>query len=204
MKILAIGAHPDDIEYGCGGTLLKYKNSGHKLYLLILTGGEKSGGSIIRQNEQNNAARFIGVKKIIWGGFRDTELVANRELISKIDSVMSKIQPDEVYVNYPDDAHQDHRACAECTITACRYQKRVLLYEDYTTRNFEPNVFVDIGDVLVEKAKLLGLHQSQVSKSYPTGLDMLESVKSIASFRGFQGKVKYAEGFVALRYMVEI
>lgn len=204
MNILAIGAHPDDIEYGCGGTLLKYKKSGHKIYLFVLTGGEQSGGEIIRKKEQKRAAELLGTPEVIWGSFKDTELSMGRELLSRMDSVIAEVKPDEIYVNYPDDAHQDHRVCAECTITACRYQKRVLLYEDYTTRNFEPNIFVDIKDVLNEKVKLLSCHHSQVNKAYPTGLDMLESVRSIASFRGFQGKVKYAEGFVALRYMLEI
>ncbi len=204
MNILAIGAHPDDIEYGCGGTLLKYKKKGEKIYLFVLTGGEESGGSAIRKKEQEKVAELLGRIELIWGGFRDTELPVGRKLIAKIDSVIAKIQPDEIYVNYPDDAHQDHRVCAECTITACRYEKRVLLYEDYTTRNFEPNIFIDIKDVIDEKVRLLAQHHSQVSKGYPTGLDMLESVKAIASFRGFQGKMKYAEGFVALRYMIEI
>jgi LmbE family N-acetylglucosaminyl deacetylase len=204
MRILAIGAHPDDIEYGCGGTLFKYRKMGHKVFLLVLTGGEQSGDRDVRKKEQERAASLLRADELVWGGFADTKLPGGSELISTIDSVISRVRPDEVYVNYPDDAHQDHRVCAECTITACRYAKKVLLYEDYTARNFEPNIFVDIGDVLDMKINLVGLHQSQVSKAYPTGLDMLEGVRAVASFRGFQGKMKYAEGFVALRYMLDI
>jgi LmbE family N-acetylglucosaminyl deacetylase len=64
----------------------------------------------------------------------------------------------------------------------------VFFYEDYTSNNFEPDIFVDIGDVLEEKQKLIQIYASQVAKAYPTKLDMVESVKAIANFRGFQGK----------------
>ena len=77
---------------------------------------------------------------------------------------------------------------ARCVISATRYITRVLFYEDYTSGNFEPDVFVDIGDVLEKKIALLQAHRSQVTKSYPTNLDIIESVKAIANFRGFQGK----------------
>ncbi len=205
MVVLAIGAHPDDIEYGCGGSLLKHKFlHNHKVYLLVITRGEMSGGAEVRTREQEDAARFLKADGLFWGGFKDTEIPEGKPLIEKIDEIISKVKPDLIYVNYPDDAHQDHRAVANATIAACRYSKRVLFYEDYTTRNFEPNVFVDIADVLDKKIELLKIHRSQVEKPYPTGLDMLESVHSIASFRGFQGKVKYAEGFVALRYLLPI
>ncbi len=202
MNVLAVGAHPDDIEYGCGGTLLRHKNHKDRIYLFVLTGGEESGGYELREKEQKMAAEFLEVKEIFWGGFKDTELPVGSKLISRIDEIIKKTSPDVIYVNYPDDAHQDHRACSECTITAARYIKKVLFYEDYTTRNFEPSVFVDIGNVLKDKVKLLSFHRSQVERTYPTGLDMLESVRSIASFRGFQAKTKYAEGFASLRYMI--
>ncbi|MDI6839370.1 MAG: PIG-L deacetylase family protein [bacterium] len=204
MNILAIGAHPDDIEYGCGGTLLKYRDRGDKIYLLVLTFGELGGDSNIRKIEQEKAAKVLRTKKLFWGQFKDTKIPTGRALISKLDSVIKEVEPDEVYVNYYKDDHQDHRACSECVIAAARYVKRVLFYEDYTSQNFEPNIFVNIEDILEEKIKLLGIHKSQVKRSYPTGLDMLEAVRSIASYRGFQGKIKYAEGFISFRYAIEI
>ena len=69
---------------------------------------------------------------------------------------------------------------------------------------FEPDIFVDIGDVLEEKQKLIQIYSSQVVKTYPTKLDMIESVRATANFRGFQGKVKYAEGFKAFRFLRDI
>ena len=146
----------------------------------------------------------MGVKKIFWAGYKDTELPNERIIISDIDSVISEINPNEVYVNYIDDIHQDHRTLAECTLAATRYVRRVFFYEDYTSVKFEPDIFVDIGDVLEEKQKLIQIYSSQVVKTYPTKLDMIESVRATANFRGFQGKVKYAEGFKAFRFLRDI
>lgn len=204
MNILAIGAHPDDIEYGCGGTLIKYARKNHNVYLLVMTGGELGADVSVRKKEQEKAAQLLSAKRIFWGGFRDTHLSQSKEIISFVEKIIKQINPEEVYVNYFEDTHQDHRALAYCVISATRYIKNVLFYEDYTTCDFEPNIFVDIEDVLEKKIDLLRTHHSQVSKSYPTNLDIIESVKAIANFRGFQGKVKYAEGFKTLRFLKEI
>lgn len=204
MRILALGAHPDDIEYGCGGTFIKFARRGEEIYFMVLTKGEFGGDAEVRQKEQEEAMKFMGVKKIFWAGYKDTELPNERIIISDIDSVISEINPREVYVNYIDDIHQDHRTLAECTLAATRYVRRVFFYEDYTSVNFEPDIFVDIENVVEEKQELIKIYSSQVVKVYPTKLDMVESVKAIANFRGFQGKVKYAEGFKAFRYLRDV
>ena len=204
MNILALGAHPDDIEYGCGGTFLKFARRGENIYFMVLTKGEFGGDPGIRVKEQEEASKLLGVKKIFWGEYVDTELPNERIIITRIDKVIEEVNPDEVYVNFIDDIHQDHRTLAECTLAATRYVKRVFFYEDYTSNNFEPDIFVDIGDVLEEKQKLIQVYSSQVSKVYPTKLDMVESVRATANFRGFQGKIKYAEGFKAFRFLRDV
>jgi len=204
LNILALGAHPDDIEYGCGGTFLKFAKKGENIYFMVLTKGEFGGDPKVREKEQEEAMKLLGVKKIFWGGCMDTELPNERIIITRIDKVIEEVNPDEVYVNFIDDIHQDHRTLAECTLAATRYVKRVFFYEDYTSNNFEPDIFVDIGDVLKEKQRLIQVFSSQVAKAYPTKLDMVESVKATANFRGFQGKVKYAEGFKAFRFLRDV
>jgi len=204
VNILALGAHPDDIEYGCGGTFLKFARQGVNIYFMVLTKGEFGGDPGVRQKEQEEAMKLLGVKKIYWGGCVDTELPNERIIITKIDEVIEEVKPDEVYVNYLEDIHQDHRALAECALAATRYVKRVFFYEDYTSINFEPDIFVDIENVLDEKQKLIQVYASQVAKSYPTKLDMAESIRAIANFRGFQGKVKYAEGFKSFRFLRDV
>jgi len=204
MNILAIGAHPDDIEFGCGGTLLKYNASGHNIFCLILTKGNFGGDPAVRAKEQKAAADFIGARDIFWGGYNDTELVGDRETIQKIEEVVQKVSPDVAFLNYSDDVHQDHRAAALAGISATRYVKEVLFYEVPTTQHFEPNIFVDIMDTLEKKMNLLKLHASQVDRTRIENLTILESARSCANFRGFQGRVKFAEGFNALRVLRKI
>lgn len=204
MNILAIGAHPDDIEIGCGGTLTKYAASGHKVHLLVLSDGSFGGEADVRRQEQLKAMNIMGAKNVFWGGLMDTEIVNNRELILKMDDIIHKVRPDVVFLNYNQDIHQDHRSASLAGISATRYVKEVLYYEVPTTHHFEPDVFVDIQDVLDKKLRLLGAHASQVKKTRVKNQTIIESARSCANFRGFQGRVKYAEGFMALRMIREI
>lgn len=171
---------------------------------MVLTRGEFGGDPKIRQKEQEEAIKRLAVKKVFWGGYVDTELPSERIIITQIDKIIEQVNPEEVYVNYIEDIHQDHRLLAECALAATRYVRKVLFYEDYTSINFEPDMFVDIEDVLEEKQRLIQVYASQVKKTYPTRLDMVESVKATANFRGFQGKVKYAEGFKAFRFLRDV
>jgi len=204
MNILAIGAHPDDIEFGCGGTLLKYSKVGAKIYLLILTAGEIGGSAKIRKKEQEKAAKLLGVQKIFWGGFSDTKIPESKELIDTIEDTINKVRPELVFLNFFNDIHQDHRIVATCAIAATRYIKKVLFYEVPTSHNFEPDVFVDITKILKEKLVLLKVHASQIDKTRVPELTILEGAKSCANFRGFQARVKYAEGFKPVRLSLDI
>jgi len=201
MNVLAFGAHPDDIELGCGGTLLKHRKAGHDVYLCVMSDGREAGDPGVRQKEQQEAANRLQAKELIWGNFSDTKFDVNMETISFIEKIVSKVRPYEIYTNYHDDSHQDHRALAQCVISATRYNKRVLFYEDYTSQGFQPDIFVDIEDVLEEKINVMEAFQSQVNRRGPAAMMMLEGIKAIANFRGFQAKVKYAEGFKAVRYL---
>ncbi len=201
MNVLAFGAHPDDIELGCGGTLLKHQKAGHNVYVCVMCDGQAAGDPAIRKVEQEEAAKRLGAKELIWGNFVDTKLEVDREAIQFIENVVRKVEPYEIYVNYYDDTHQDHRKLAQCVVAATRYNKRVLYYEDYTSQGFQPDIFVDIEDVLEDKIHVMEAFKSQVSREGPAGLMLLEGIKAIANFRGFQAKVKYAEGFKAVRYL---
>ena len=180
MNVLAIGAHPDDIEFGCGGTLIKYAQQGHKIYLLVLTGGESGGDASKRQIEQEKAAKIIGARKLLWGKCRDTEVQINQGLIQKIENIVKKIKPSIIFVHYFDDTHQDHRHLSNCSITATRYIKNVLFYEGPTTQNFNPAVFVDIDKQVKRKLKALNAHNSQVAKTNIEGLSITDIARSSA------------------------
>ncbi|MDP2943619.1 MAG: PIG-L deacetylase family protein [Candidatus Omnitrophota bacterium] len=204
MNILAIGAHPDDIEFGCGGALIKYSGAGHKIYLLILSKGEAGGNSATRRKEQEKAAKLLKAKKIYWGDFPDAMIPEGQPLISFIEDILDKINPDIVFTCYPDDVHQDHRNVGKATLSAARFMKNILYYELPTSQGFEPDLFIDIRDSLKMKLDLLKSHRSQINKTPNHNSNILETVKSWANFRGTQATVKYAEGFKSHRLLLKI
>ena len=205
MNILAIGAHPDDIEIGCGGTLAKYASYGHNIYLFIATDGNAGGIGKVRKVEQEKAAGILKVKKLFWGGYIDTELEIHKETIMKVEEIITITQPDIIFVNFPDDTHQDHRHIADITNSATRYIRNVLFYETPTTQNFQPNVFVDIGKKFLKiKMESLKAHSSQIDRTNIAGVSILELAQSAAHFRGVQARVAYAEAFQSLRLFINI
>lgn len=204
MNILAIGAHPDDIEYGCAGTLIKYVERGHRIFLLVLTKGEEGGEGELRQQEQEAAAEIMSVQEIFWGGYHDTQIPLGKELIDLIEGVISQVDPDLILVNYGDDTHQDHRILTRATMSATRYVRNVLFFEVPTTQNFNPQIFVDISDTLERKFQVLEAHASQAMKTNIEDMYILELARANATFRGIQGRVKFAEAFAPLRLFINI
>lgn len=204
MNILAIGAHPDDIEFGCGGTLIKYARKGHDTYLFVLTEGGKGGDASERRREQEEAAKLLGAQQLFWGGYQDTEVPLDRDLIQKVEGLLHQIRPDLILVHFGDDTHQDHRHISISLVTASRYTRNVLFYEGPTTANFSPSVFVDIDAVLDQKLAALKAHGSQVVKTGVEGLSIVDLACAAAHFRGIQGRVRNAEGFVPLRLFINV
>jgi len=203
MNILGIGAHPDDLEFGCGGFFCKLAKKGHKLSLFVVTGGEVGGDTGIRKSEQERSARLLGAG-LLWGGFGDTEVRVGRELIQVLERALEKTKPDLVFVNYHDDTHQDHRNVSKAAVTAARYARNLVFYEVPTTLNFVPTVFSDIGSVISDKVRLLKCHRSQVYKTRVKDLSIIETARSTAVFRGYQDRVKYAEGFAPQRLLLDM
>ena len=204
VNILAIGAHPDDIEFGCGGALIKYTQKGHRLFLLVMTGGGLGGSSTVRRQEQADSGKILGTEKIFWGDYEDSHLIVDAGLIGKIEAVIAEVKPDFIFCNFPDDTHQDHRHLAQAIMSATRYIRNVLFYEGPTTQNFNPQVFVDISDTLDKKVEALQAHHSQVMKTNIEDLSIVEVARSSANFRGIQGRVKFAEAFHSLRLFINI
>ena len=204
MRILALGCHPDDIEFGCGGTLIKYAGAGHEVCLMVMTEGRAGGDSEVRRTEQETSAEILGCTRLFWGGYRDTELPLDRKLIQKVEEIIYEVDPDFIFVHYFDDTHQDHRNLANSTITATRYTRNVLFYEGPTTNNFTPTVFVDIKEEEEDKIAALEAHASQVKKTNIGDLSIVEVVHAASLFRGTQARVKSAEGFLPLRLFINI
>lgn len=215
MRILAIGAHPDDIELGCGATLALFKRKGHEVYLLVLTKGEASGDPKVRKNECEASAQSIGADKLFFGNLQDTKITDGIETILEIERFINQINPDVIFAHSYKDGHQDHRNVGMAALSAARNSKKVLLYESPAAlREFLPQLFVDVTSTFDIKLKALEAFGSQVSKVYFRGNNIdhkrakfplvSNAAEGLARYRGFQAGVSLAEAFEVGKFLLEI
>lgn len=217
--MLAIGAHPDDVELGAGGAIYKHCKEGDIVHVLIMSRGERGvpddklpedGKALeegakaevkskMRELETRKALAILGVanENIEVLGCPDIGVQCTRELIEKIQSEIVRLEPDVVYTHYFEEQHIDHVSTCLATLHATRRTKTIILYESPSTRpSFSPVYFVDISDCIAKKIEALKEHKSQAGKEY---MDE-EAMKAKARFRGSQAKINgYAEAFVIYR-----
>ena len=166
MNILAIGSHPDDIELGCVGTLFMHKKIGDKIFLLIITNGEKGGNPKHRIKEAKKSAKMIGAEIIVLD-FPDGEIKEDVFLIKSIEKHIKSNKIDVLYTHSRNDRHQDHRKVAVASQIAMRYVKECYSYETpLTPTSFMPKMFVDITKVFKKKMACVNCHISQATKYY--------------------------------------
>ncbi|MDG6921722.1 MAG: PIG-L family deacetylase [Nitrososphaerota archaeon] len=204
MKILAIGAHPDDIELGCGGTLLKAVKEGHSVYMLTMTRGSASGNPAQRTNELMQSAKFIGAKDLRIDNLEDTRLSSDTDaLIRHIEEYVDEVDPDLIFTHSGGDAHHDHRSVAAATLEAARFYSNILSYEIPLTKDFNPVVYYDISDVIEKKVELIRLFWSQSSKLYLQA----NAIRSLSEYRALQSRlnatISHVEAFEALRLCLD-
>ena len=199
MNILAIGAHPDDIELGCGGLLIKAARQGHDVFMYTLTRGAASGSPEQRTRELMQSARFIGAKALWIDNFEDTKLVQSSELINHIEFFINKADPDVIITHSLGDVHHDHKAVAASTIEAGRFIPNIMSYEIPLTKDFKPQVYYDISDVVDDKVELIKIFWSQQSKLYLKA----NAIKGLAEYRALQSRlntsINYVEAFEVLK-----
>ena len=203
--VLAVGAHPDDLELGCGGTLALHKLNGDKVYLLVLTKGEASGDVEARERECRRAAEILGVDRLFFGELRDTRVHDGRETIDVIENVIDEVDPDIIYAPTPKDTHQDHRNTGHATMSAGRRCKMILLYEGASTqRDFYPQVFVDIEKTFEMKKKAIGVFGSQLGNQRGGYTRAVQGIEGLARLRGYQAGLNVAEAFEVGRFIFEV
>jgi LmbE family N-acetylglucosaminyl deacetylase len=200
VNVLAIGAHPDDIELGCGGALLRHVARGDHVTMLVMTTGQRGVTTSSRVFEQQDAARVLGAS-LRWGNFEDGSIPRGASAIAAIDEAILGTDAQILYTHAPRDSHQDHRAVAVASLSAARRMRAVLYYETPSTQRFEPTVYVDIADVLDDKIRALCSHESQVMRDGSVNLEALEAT---ARFRGSQGRIKHAEAFESPRLLWDL
>jgi LmbE family N-acetylglucosaminyl deacetylase/CheY-like chemotaxis protein len=162
--VLAIGAHPDDVEIGCGGILLRHAALGDTVNVLTLTGGEVGGNLDERLEESRRAAQLMSAR-LFHADLPDTSLSVSDggATIGAIERVIEQTEPTVVYTHSRHDVHQDHRNVHDATLVAARRVPRIYCYQaPSATIDFHPMRFVAIDEWLEGKLEVIGRYSSQV------------------------------------------
>ena len=195
MRILAIAAHPDDVEIGCYATLKQYKQKGYDLTYLVLTCGGDAGDVIVRKGEQLKAAWELEAK-VIFSDLQSAYLSndSGRATIKAIENAIKEVNPDIIFSHSDHDTHQDHRLVNMATRSACRFfSGELLFYEGHSSlKTFSPNIVYKIDDFFEDKLRVIRFFDSQASRFYMNP----KVLEGIAIFRAAQfGFIGKAEAF---------
>lgn len=192
--VLAVGAHPDDVELGAAAFLLKLKASGARVYALTLSRGEVGAPARAeRQQEARQAAAFMDLDGAWMLDFPDTHMGDQvPALRAAIEEKIREVGATMVLTHTDVDVHGDHRAVNAATREAARRVPTVLAYEDVSTsQSFVPNYYVDVTTFIGDHLRAVAFHRSQADKTY---MDP-EALRGRAAHRGMQVGVPYALAF---------
>lgn len=205
-KVLVIGAHPDDPETMCGGTILKLREMGVDVVAVYLTSGEAGikGKSheesrTIRRTEAQNACAVLGARAIFLTQI-DGNAEINKTRYAEMKALIEAEKPDMVITHWPIDSHRDHRVCAVLVYDAwrqTRYSFDLYYGEVMTglqTQNFSPTLWVDITDTHDKKVEAYRQHLSQDIDAVQVYHDAMEIL------RGMECHAKYGEAFIKQNY----
>ena len=197
MNIVAIGAHPDDVELGVGGSVALHRQQGDTVRFLVLTKGGELSECSQREREARAAAEILDVDEIRFMGYEDTNVPYDGKLIKQINDQLTAAEADRVYIHTEEDTHQDHRHAALASVAATRNIDEVLAFESPSTRSsFAPQYYNALPEgVLEQKIESIRAHESQREKKYLEA----EAMKGLARFRGRQANTRYAESFHVIR-----
>ncbi len=194
--VLAIGSHPDDVEIGCGGVLLRHSGVGHDVHLLTLTSGEAGGDAAVRAAEAERAAEVMAAELHMLD-LDDTAISETAATVRAISEVIDRIRPTTIYTHSACDVHQDHRAAHNATLVAARRAPRVYAYQTpSTTVEFRPNRFISVDDVLERKLEAIGAFESQTAIRAYLAPDLLTAT---ARYWGRFATSRYAEPLEVVR-----
>jgi len=207
MNILAIGAHFDDIELGCGGTLAKHVANGDKVYAYVATvsGFMNAENQVVRGNEiaieeGRNAMEILGVE-LTCGYFRTLEIEFTESLNSQIIRIVEDKRIEKVYTHWVGDIHHDHQAVARASLHSCRHVTRMLMYRSnwyHSNLDFRGAFYVDITNYLDKKIESIRAHKSENER---TNEKWISFFNNEAENAGQRIGVKYAEVFELVKWL---
>lgn len=208
MNVLAIGAHFDDVELGCGGSLAKHVSEGDKVYIYVATvsGFSNHNAEVVRDNdvalqEGKDSMDIMGVHGITCGRFKTLGVEFVDALNIEIIQVVEKWNIGLVYIHWTGDIHHDHKAVAQASLHSCRHVQRILMYRSnwyHSSQDFHGNFYVDITDYWEIKEKAIRAHLSEVER---TGNQWIRFFKNEAVNAGQRIGVEYAEVFEIVKWL---
>jgi LmbE family N-acetylglucosaminyl deacetylase/CheY-like chemotaxis protein len=196
--VLAIGAHPDDVEIGCAGILLRHAARGDQVNILTLTGGEVGGIVSERARESQHAAELMSAR-LFLSDLADTRVSVSDGgvAIGAIERVIVEIKPSIVYTHSRNDVHQDHRNVHHATLVAARNVPHVYCYQAPSTNiDFRPSRFVGVDEWVDRKVEVIGAYSSQVKIRRYLQEDLL---RATARYWSRFGSSRYAEPLEVVR-----
>jgi LmbE family N-acetylglucosaminyl deacetylase len=209
MNVLAIGAHFDDIELGCGGALAKHVAKGDNVhaYVATVSGFMNAENQVVRANEVaieegRNALDLLGVE-LTCGYFRTLEVEFNEALNSQIIRLVQDKMIDKVYTHWIGDIHHDHQAVARAALHSCRHVRKMLMYRSnwyHSASDFRGTFYVDITDYLDKKMDSLRAHKSEMDR---TREKWIQFFTNEAQNAGQRIGVPYAEVFELVKWLDE-
>ncbi len=208
MNVLAIGAHFDDIELGCGGAIAKHIHNNDRVIIQIITHSKYSNhnGDLLREKETalqegHDAATILGCNEMVCNNFETKKVQFDHILIEAINKVIDENAIDIIYTHWDYDVHQDHQAVGKATLAAGRKISNLLMYQSnlyMNSVNFHKNYFVDISDFIDMKIKAIEAHKTEVMKFGPEWCNFW---RAEASNNGQRFGVAYAEAFQCIKYL---
>jgi N-acetylglucosamine malate deacetylase 1 len=198
MKVIAFGAHPDDIEIGMGGTIARHASAGDRVVMAVTV---VPNNRQQRCREAERAAEVLGAELMILD-IPPLELGHTRSVIKRFDQVLTAAAPDVIYTHWNSDSHQDHVAVSLATITAARDNRCALLMYEQTIPGgivpwgFRAQSYVDITPYMHIKMQSIGMHKSQIRAN---GELWVQGVKGRAMYRGYQINAEFAEAFEVVK-----
>jgi len=208
MNILAIGAHFDDIELGCGGAIARHVARGDQVYVYVATDSgfanqkkEMVRSSKVARKEAEEAMRVLGVKELICGPFKTLELEFVDELNVQILNIVTNNNIELVYTHWSDDVHHDHYALARASLHGCRHVQRMLMYRSnwyHSTSDFRGNFYIDISEYWNIKQQAIEAHKSEMER---TGKKWISFFKNEAENAGQRIGVNKAEVFEVIKWL---
>ncbi len=222
MNVLAIGAHGDDLEMFCGGTLAKYAERGDRVFMCVVTDGrgrpkgDPDQIAAIRKAEAAAAAAVIGAESI-WLGVADGNLWFDEPTRHLFIETIRRTQPDVIITHPADDYHPDHKTTSRLVMDAAQIARTANYPSAYAPHRvnmpiafmeaergigFIPEEYVDITPVFEQKLAMLAAHRSQLMPGVydpdfvmPAENPFAYYAQVAGAFRGFACDVRYAEGF---------